>query len=120
LAFSPQIEGQEMLGALGDIDRATAPAFGADLRAAIDSSDNGDVSVDCSGVTFMDSAGYRVLVDATNYAIRRGHTLVIRNLSPPCAMLIRLCDVNGELHVDPSTAEQAVARTLTSDRVSAT
>jgi anti-anti-sigma regulatory factor len=47
-----------MLGtctAFGEIDRATASAFNADLHDAIDSSDEAFVSVDCSGVTFMDS-----------------------------------------------------------------
>ena len=93
-----------MLGtctALGDIDRATASSFDVELRDAIGSSDEAFVSVDCSGVTFMDSAGYRVLVDATDYPVRRGHTVVIRDLSPACALLIRLCDVDGELHVEP-------------------
>jgi anti-anti-sigma regulatory factor len=48
------------------------------------------MSVDCSGITFMDPAGYHALVDATNYATRRSHTLVIRNMSPPCARFIQL------------------------------
>lgn len=38
--------------AVGEIDKATAPAFSADLRDAIDRSDEAIVSVDCSGVTF--------------------------------------------------------------------
>jgi anti-anti-sigma factor len=87
--------------ALGEVDRATAPSFNADLRDVIDNADEAFVSVDCSGLTFIDSAGYRVLVDATSYAARRGHTLVIRNLSPSCAMLIRSCDVDRVLHVEP-------------------
>ena len=97
-----------MLGsceAIGEIDRATAPAFNADLRDAIDSSDEAFVSVDCSGVTFMGSAGYHALVDATKYAVRRGHTLVIRSMSPSCTRLIRLCDWDRELRVEPLTAE---------------
>jgi len=84
----------------GEIDIATAPAFNTDLRDAIDNSDEALVSVDCSGVTFMDSAGYRALVEATQYAVRRGRTLVIRNMSPSCAMLIRLCDLDHELLVE--------------------
>ena len=92
-----------MLGtctALGQIDTATAASFNADLHDTIDSSDEAFVSVDCSGVTFMDSAGYHALVDATSYAVRRGHTLVIRNLSPSCARLVRLCDLDRQLHVE--------------------
>jgi anti-sigma B factor antagonist len=86
---------------LGDIDRSTAATFDVDLRDAIDNSDEALVSVDCSGVTFMDSAGYRVLVGATEYAVRRGHTLVFRDPSASCALLIRLCDFDREIYVEP-------------------
>jgi anti-anti-sigma factor len=98
------VKGQDMLGtckALGEIDTATAPSFHADLHDAIDNADEAFVHVDCSGLTFIDSAGYHALVDATSYAVGRGHTLVIRNLSPSCARLIRLCDLDRELHVEP-------------------
>ena len=103
-ALAPRVKGEEMLGtckALGAIDTTTAPSFNADLHDAIDDADEAFVHVDCSAVTYIDSAGYRVLVDATNYASRRGHTLVIRNLSPSCATLIRMFDVDRELHVEP-------------------
>ncbi len=86
--------------ALGEIDTAAAPSFDADLHDAIDNASEALVNVDCSGLTFIDSAGYHALVDATNYAARHGHTLVIRNLSPSCARLIRLCDLSRELHVE--------------------
>jgi anti-anti-sigma factor len=92
-----------MLGtceAIGDIDAVTGLAFGVLLRQAVDNSDEPLVSVDCAGVTFMDPAGYHVLVDATRYAARRGRTLVIRNMSSPCARLIRLYGWDRELHVE--------------------
>ena len=92
--------------AVGDIDSATAPHFNADLRRVIDNSDDAVVSVDCSDVTFMDSAGYHALVNATRYAARRRHTLVIRNLSPACARLLEICDWEGELRVDPHPAHE--------------
>jgi anti-anti-sigma factor len=94
-----------MLGtctAVGEIDLATAPAFKADLHDAIDTSDTDVVLVDCSGLTFMDSAGFHTLLDATEYAVRHGHTLEIRNLSPSCSRLLRLCDWESELHLEPS------------------
>jgi anti-anti-sigma factor len=93
-----------MLGtckALGEIDAATAALFNADLHDVIDNADEAFVNVDCSGLTLIDLAGDGVLVDATNYAVRRGRPLVIRNLSPSCATLIRLFDVDRELHVEP-------------------
>jgi anti-anti-sigma factor len=96
-----------MLGtctAIGDIDWTSASAFGDQIYDTIDNSDEALVSVDCSGVTFMDSAAYHVLVDATGYAIRRGRTLVIRNPSRSCAMVLRLCDMERELCIDALTA----------------
>jgi anti-anti-sigma factor len=85
--------------ATGEIDLATAPALTADLRDTVDASDEVLVSVDCSDVTFMDSSGFHALVDATDYAARQGHTLVIRDLSPSCRRLIRICDVDHELRI---------------------
>jgi anti-anti-sigma factor len=84
----------------GEIDRATAPALDVELRDTIDQAEEAVVYVDCSGVTFMDPAGFRVLVDATQYAMRRGHTLVIRNMSPSCARLVELCDRDLELRLE--------------------
>src|ERR1700690_291656 len=92
----------ETYWALGEIDFATAAAFGAALRRTIDSGDDATISVDCSGVTFMGTAGFRVLVEATGYAARQGRALVVRNLSSSCALLIRLCDSGGELRVEPA------------------
>jgi len=50
--------GSSTATALGEIARSTAARFHAHLRDAIDSSDEALVSIDCSSVTFMDSAGY--------------------------------------------------------------
>ena len=92
-----------MLGAfnaVGEIDLLTAPALNAGIHDAIDRSDDALVAVDCSGVTFMDSSGYEVLVDATEYAARRGHTLVIRNASRPCTRLFHAFADDAELRFD--------------------
>ena len=86
--------------AVGEIDLATASAFGAAMCHAIDDADAHTVFVDCSAVTFMGSAGYRVLLDATAYAARRGHTLVIRNMSSSCARLMRICGGNNALNFE--------------------
>jgi anti-anti-sigma factor len=85
----------------GEIDIATAQSFAAELRDAIDRADEALVVVDCSRVTFMDTAAYHVLARATQHAVQRGHTLVIRRMSPSCERLLRLCDPDRRLHVDP-------------------
>jgi anti-anti-sigma factor len=86
---------------LGEIDIANAPAYFAELHDAIDDSEGPLVVADCSELTLMGSAAYHVLVDATAYAVRRDRTLVIRNLSPKCASVMRLCDRERELHIEP-------------------
>jgi anti-anti-sigma factor len=92
--------------AIGDFDLATAPRLMVDLRDTVDACDEALVSVDCSDVTFMDSSGFHVLVDATAYAARRGHTLVIRDLSPFCERLIRLCDWDHALCIENARRER--------------
>lgn len=88
--------------ACGEIDMATASAFADGVCAVIDGSDEASVVVDCSDVTFLDSAGYHALVDATQYAVERGQTLMICNMSASCALVLRLCDGDGQLHMDRS------------------
>jgi len=110
-----------MLGtyaANGEIDMETAPAFAIDLRECIENADEPLVSVDCAGVTFMDSAGYHVLLGATRHAARQGHTLVIRNLPPACARLIRMCNTDGEIRVEraPERAACTGASVVAHDR----
>jgi anti-anti-sigma factor len=85
---------------VGEIDMATASPLRADLFATIDNSEAPFVEVDCSGVTFMDAAGYHALVAANAYASRHGRTLVIRNVPPVCARLLSLCDHEHELHLE--------------------
>ena len=98
--------------AIGEIDLASGPGFNLSLRAAIDRSEEAFVSVDCAGVTFMDSAGYHALTDATRYAAKRGHTLVIRNASRSCARLIALCDWDHELRVECLPARSVQGATI--------
>ena len=86
--------------ASGEIDMATASFFHDDLYDAIDNAADEVVVVDCSGVTSIDSIGYAVLVEATEYAVRHGHIVSIRNLSPRCAGVIRFYDWDHELRVE--------------------
>ena len=96
-----------MLGtcnAIGEIDAATAPQLRRNLRAAIDLADTVLVVIDFSLVTFIDSTAYHALIDATKYAAARDHVLVIRNVQPFHARVLRLCDHGNDLNLDPETA----------------
>jgi anti-sigma B factor antagonist len=77
------------LSVRGEVDVATAPRLAEALREAASAS-SGDVTVDVSGVTFMDSTGLSALVEA-----RRGlgdRRLVLSGASP---MLLRLLEITG-------------------------
>jgi anti-sigma B factor antagonist len=73
----------------GEIDIATCPAIRHFLMAAI-SSGNVDLTVDMSGVTFIDAAGIGVLVAAANRARQEGGGL---SLLAPSRQVRRLLDV---------------------------
>jgi anti-anti-sigma factor len=83
-----------------EVDLSTAPAFAAALRAEIDSADSRDVFIDCSAITFMDSSAFHALVYAHRYAIEHDHWLVIGNLYPNCARVLRMCDCHHELTIE--------------------
>jgi anti-anti-sigma factor len=89
----------------GDIDHLTAGAFRDELYLSISQSDAPIVAIDLAGVTFMDSAGFRAVMDANTYAVRTDHLLIIRNPSASCTRLIGLCDQRNELLLVDDTAE---------------
>ena len=99
-------------GASVEVDLSTTAAFAAALRTEIDWAYRRAVFIDCSAITFMDSSAFHALVYAHRYAADRGHRLVLRNLRPNCARLIRLCDSDNELTIgaaSDSTAASPVA-----------
>ena len=86
--------------AVGEIDLATASAFGAAMCHAIDDADAHTVFVDCSAVTFMDSSAFHAFIAAHRYARSRSQQLRIRELKPDCARVLNLCDWDHELMIE--------------------
>ena len=85
-----------------EIDYAGATAFRDGLYERVDQSDTPIVHLDLAAVTFIDSAGYHALADATEYAHRRGRVLLIQNLGAFPTKLLQLCDWDRELHLEGS------------------
>jgi anti-anti-sigma factor len=83
-----------------EVDLFNAPAFAAALRGEIDWAYRRAVFIDCSAITFMDSSAFHALIYAHRYAADLGHLLVLRNLRPNCARVIRLCDRDNELTIE--------------------
>jgi anti-sigma B factor antagonist len=80
----------------GEIDAHTAPT----LAAAMSELPAGVVTVDVAGVTFMDSSGLRVLLDAATRAREGSGDLVIVRSTPGIARLVEISGLGGQLRLD--------------------
>lgn len=64
--------------------------------------DGGEVTVDMSGVSFVDSSGLRVLIDAHQRAERHGRSLVLLEPSTAVHRLLEISGLLGIIRVRPS------------------
>lgn len=79
----------------GELDAHTATA----LAQAMSVLPVGEVTVDLAGVSFVDSSGLRVLLDATNRANAAGGGLVITSPQASIRRLIEISGLSGHLRV---------------------
>jgi anti-anti-sigma factor len=85
LEIVPIVNGWQLSG---ELDAHTATALTQTMSVLPD----GEVIVDLADVSFVDSSGLRVLLDATNRARGAGGDLVIAS---PQASIRRLIDISG-------------------------
>jgi anti-sigma B factor antagonist len=80
----------------GEVDAHTAPT----LAATIAELPSGVVTLDMSGVSFMDSSGLRLLMEATTRARDGGGDLVVSHPSPAVARLVEISGLSEQLRLD--------------------
>jgi anti-anti-sigma factor len=80
----------------GEIDAHTAPT----LAAAMAELPGGVATIDLAGVSFMDSSGLRVLIEAATRARDGGGDLVIANPTPGIIRLVEISGLAGQLRLD--------------------
>jgi anti-sigma B factor antagonist len=80
----------------GEIDAHTAPL----LATAMTELPTGVVTLDVAGVSFMDSSGLRVLIEAATRARDGGGDLVIAHPTPGISRLIEISGLAGQLRLD--------------------
>jgi anti-anti-sigma factor len=80
----------------GEVDAHTAPS----LAVAMAELPPGLTTLDMSGVSFMDSSGLRVLMEATARARDSGGDLVVARPSPAVARLIEISGLGDQLRLD--------------------
>ena len=81
----------------GEIDLATAGGIVDVVRAVLAKSGCRRIRVDLAGVSFLDCAGVRALLDAHNEAERRGVALDIRHAHDGPRKVLQLTGVYGYL-----------------------
>jgi stage II sporulation protein AA (anti-sigma F factor antagonist) len=79
----------------GELDMATAPVLDRYLSAL-----DGEVRLECEGLTFIDSRGLSLFVDTHQRLSDTGGRLVLANLAPNCRRLIELMKLDELLVLD--------------------
>jgi anti-sigma B factor antagonist len=98
-AFATEIQetgGIWLIRASGDIDLDTAPKLEAVLSRAIDAAPS-RVIVELRSVTFLDSTGLRVLVDAERRLSDAGGALVIDGMSEAVRRVLEVTGLLADL-----------------------
>ncbi len=83
----------------GEIDIAAAPKLRADLDDAV-ASDDADLVVDCTDLTFIDSSGLSVLLAVVRELQASGRGLRVVNASNAVVRVIQVAGVTETLRVD--------------------
>jgi anti-sigma B factor antagonist len=94
--LSITVEGEQILVKLrGEIDMETAPQLDSCLANL-----KGTVTVECSGLDFLDSTGIRIFVEAHKAFHDRGDRLFLRNVPPHIRRVFDLTGVAEFLGLD--------------------
>jgi anti-anti-sigma factor len=75
----------------GDVDLAAYPRFQAEAETY--AGKGTDVVLECSGVTFLDSMGLRVLVEFRRTVTDAGHSFTLADPSHPVSRVLELAGV---------------------------
>lgn len=84
---------------VGELDLATARLLDVALRAWLDDPAGGELVVDLSGVTFMDSSGLRAVLVASSEAAEHGRRIVVLPGDGQARRVIELAHVSAFLEL---------------------
>ena len=100
MELSVEVQGDTAtIGLIGEVDSTSSPEVRAAVLGALDGGAT-SLTFDCAELTFIDSAGLSVLIEAHQQAqLRWGKVTVLR----PSASLVRMLEITGldkELVID--------------------
>lgn len=106
-----EADGVLVVEAVGDVDQETAPALGAAIISGIDAAGGGPCILDLAAVTFLDSAGLTVLLEATLHAEAQREPLpIVVDSNRPVIRPIQVTGLDNELSLY-HTVEEALNAT---------
>lgn len=91
--------GRKLLFVEGEIDCTTAERFEVAVRSYV--SAFGELRIDMTGVTFMDSSGLAVLVAASRLLRRRPEAIVVRGASDSVRRTFEITQLSRLVTFDP-------------------
>ena len=89
----PGSHGPTVVWAIGEVDMAVARQLGAEIEGHL--VPGSTVALDCTAITFMDSAGLRVLVRALRLAEEVEAEFVLTSVPEPVAKVLKLSGLAG-------------------------
>ena len=97
--------GAPVVSVMGEVDMATAPALEqALLDAAEDRTGTGEVIVDLTGCSFLDSRGLTTLIEARERLERSNRPLAVVLSNPNVLMIFKITGFDGVFEIYPSLA----------------
>jgi anti-sigma B factor antagonist len=95
--------GTAMVSVIGELDRATVPAFDRTLLAVTEAG-TGEVIVDLTGCSFLDSRGLRALVAARERLERSDRSLALVLSNPIVMRVFQLTGFDEWFQIRPSSS----------------
>ena len=83
----------------GEIDPTSSPQLSASLAEAVTDGD-AEVLLDCSQVTFIDSTGVYVILEADRLLAAQGREMLVVNVSPIVRRVFDLLGLAESLHIE--------------------
>ncbi|GAB3483785.1 STAS domain-containing protein [Nocardiopsis coralliicola] len=98
-----------VLALSGEIDMATEQRFHREVREAVETRPHGRVVLDCTQLSFIDSSGLRVLIQAHKLAKEHYTAVLIAAPNDRVAQLLRVTAIDTRIPVLPGVAAALAA-----------
>lgn len=94
-------EGEVVLALAGELDPHTAPQLDSELEALTGGDGPSRVVLDLTGMTFLDSAGLRVIISGQKALAESGADLVLRHPNDTARRLLEITGLVEHVTVEP-------------------